>query len=80
MRVLENVDFPASLSSLLPLKSKAEIEVIDVEEEEESTVKKPEACARMANLCVIAGHKVNGVAAIHSDIVREEVFKDFYKV
>lgn len=35
---------------------------------------------RMANLCVIAGHTVNGVAAIHSEIVKDDVFNDFYKV
>ena len=35
---------------------------------------------RMANLCVIAGHAVNGVAAIHSEIVKDDVFNDFYKL
>lgn len=32
---------------------------------------------RMAYLGVIASHTVNGVAAIHSEIIRETVFKDF---
>ena len=31
----------------------------------------------MAYLAVIASHTVNGVAAIHSDIIRQSVFKDF---
>lgn len=35
---------------------------------------------RMANLCVVGGHAVNGVAEIHSEIVKEDVFNDFYKV
>lgn len=33
---------------------------------------------RMAYLGVIASHTVNGVAAIHSQIIIETVFKDFY--
>lgn len=35
---------------------------------------------RMANLCVAGGSAVNGVAAIHSEIVKNEVFNDFYEV
>ena len=35
---------------------------------------------RMANLCVVSGHAVNGVAEIHSEIVKKEVFNEFYKV
>ncbi|XP_057421638.1 alpha-1,4 glucan phosphorylase L-2 isozyme, chloroplastic/amyloplastic-like isoform X2 [Lotus japonicus] len=34
---------------------------------------------RMANLCVVGGFSVNGVAEIHSEIVKEEVFNAFYK-
>lgn len=32
---------------------------------------------RMANLAIFGSHKVNGVAALHSKILRERVFKDF---
>ena len=32
---------------------------------------------RMANLCVVASHKVNGVSKLHSDILRTQNFKDF---
>ncbi|KAL7987249.1 hypothetical protein Chor_006168 [Crotalus horridus] len=34
----------------------------------------------MAHLCVIGSHAVNGVAQIHSEIVKNSVFKDFYEV
>lgn len=49
------------------------------EEQELPNVKGP-SVVRMANLCVIAGHAVNGVAAIHSEIVKDEVFNDFYQL
>ncbi|XP_018428677.1 PREDICTED: glycogen phosphorylase, brain form isoform X3 [Nanorana parkeri] len=32
----------------------------------------------MAHLCVIGSHAVNGVARIHSEIVKHSVFKDFF--
>ena len=35
---------------------------------------------RMANLSVIGSHTVNGVSALHSDILKETVFKDFYRM
>lgn len=35
---------------------------------------------RMANLCVIASHKVNGVSALHSEIIKNSIFKDFNDV
>lgn len=33
---------------------------------------------RMANLCVAGSHCVNGVSALHSDILKDTVFSDFY--
>ncbi len=33
---------------------------------------------RMANLSIIAGHTVNGVAALHTDILKHDVLNDFY--
>ncbi len=35
---------------------------------------------RMANLSVIGSHSVNGVSKLHSGILTETVFKDFYKM
>lgn len=35
---------------------------------------------KMANLAVIAGYKVNGVSALHSEILKDTVFHDFYTV
>ena len=35
--------------------------------------------ARMANLAVIGSHAVNGVSALHSEIIKESVFRDFYE-
>ena len=35
---------------------------------------------RMAYLAVVASHTVNGVAAIHSDIIRNTIFADFAKL
>nr|MDE5942773.1 glycogen/starch/alpha-glucan family phosphorylase [Clostridia bacterium] len=33
---------------------------------------------KMANLSVYGGHCVNGVSALHSEIIKQSVFKDFY--
>lgn len=35
---------------------------------------------RMANLCVIGSHSVNGVSALHSEILKDTVFNDFYNI
>ena len=43
---------------------------------EESTPKQ----IRMANLCIISSTKVNGVAKIHSNLIRKKLFKDFYEL
>ncbi len=34
----------------------------------------------MANLCLVASHTVNGVSALHSEILKNDVFKDSYSV
>ena len=35
---------------------------------------------KMANLSVIASHKVNGVSALHSDIIKRSIFSDYYQM
>lgn len=35
---------------------------------------------KMANLCVVASHTVNGVSALHSEIIKNSIFKDFNEV
>ena len=35
---------------------------------------------RMANLSVIGSHKINGVSTLHSDIIKQSIFKDFGEV
>ncbi|PWA98713.1 hypothetical protein CTI12_AA015700 [Artemisia annua] len=113
MRVLDNVELPASVLEVLVQPE--EIPIVDLVKEEESAeegseevteatseddelkVKEPKEVkiipkvtfeadpnqpkmVRMANLCVVGGHAVNGVAEIHSEIVKNEVFNDFYKL
>lgn len=109
MRVLDNVELPASVLDLLVQPEEIEIPTVEEEKrseevtepttEDDDKLKVIEAkeavitpkvtfntnpklpkMIRMANLCVVGGHAVNGVAAIHSEIVKNEVFNDFYKV
>ncbi|MDR0470003.1 MAG: glycogen/starch/alpha-glucan phosphorylase [Peptococcaceae bacterium] len=35
---------------------------------------------RMAFLSIVGSHSINGVAKIHSDILKAELFKDFYEI
>ena len=39
-----------------------------------------EHIVRMANLAVAGSHSINGVSALHSDIIKRETFNDFYEV
>ncbi|NLK50742.1 MAG: glycogen/starch/alpha-glucan phosphorylase, partial [Candidatus Cloacimonetes bacterium] len=40
----------------------------------------PEKSLRMAQLCMHGSHTVNGVAALHSRIIKERIFPDFYQM
>ncbi|HEX9022502.1 MAG TPA: glycogen/starch/alpha-glucan phosphorylase [Geobacteraceae bacterium] len=35
---------------------------------------------RMANLAIVGSHSVNGVAVLHTEILKNEVFRDFYEM
>jgi starch phosphorylase len=40
----------------------------------------PEKKIRMAHLAIIGCHAINGVAALHSDILKNDLFPHFYKI
>lgn len=96
MRILENDDFPKSMvpifSKLWKEKEAVKDKSVAVDHEPKPQIKsedknkskdvvvKPAKLVRMANLCVIDGHSVNGVVEIHSEIVKKEVFNDFYQM
>src|SRR4029450_69361 len=35
---------------------------------------------RMAHLAIVGSHSVNGVAALHTEILKRELFRDFYEL
>lgn len=35
---------------------------------------------RMANLCLSSAHTVNGVSALHTEILKKTIFSDYYKI
>ena len=39
-----------------------------------------ERYVRMANMCLVATSSVNGVAELHSEILKDSLFKDFYEL
>ena len=39
-----------------------------------------ERYVRMANLCLVGSSSVNGVAELHTQILKDEIFKDFYEL
>ncbi|XP_065877761.1 alpha-glucan phosphorylase, H isozyme [Euphorbia lathyris] len=76
MEIIEEIDrrFVAMItSSRTDLQSKIpSIRILD------NDPKKP--VVRMANLCVVSSHTVNGVAQLHSDILKAELFADYVSI
>jgi len=35
---------------------------------------------KMANMCLSASHTINGVSALHSEILKNDVFNDYYRI
>jgi len=40
----------------------------------------PLKLVRMASLCIVGSHTVNGVAALHSELLKTTLFKDFFEM
>jgi starch phosphorylase len=40
----------------------------------------PEKRVRMANLAIVGSHAVNGVSALHTELLKQKVFPDFYEL
>jgi starch phosphorylase len=40
----------------------------------------PEKAVRMAYLACVGSHKINGVAALHTELLKQSVLKDFYEL
>ncbi|OQA18920.1 MAG: Maltodextrin phosphorylase [bacterium ADurb.Bin363] len=40
----------------------------------------PVKSVRMAYLAIVGSHSINGVAALHSEIIKNKLFKDFYEI
>lgn len=68
-----NRRFLAELALLFPGDTEMARELSIIEE---GDVKK----VRMANLAIIGSHSVNGVAALHTEILKASLFKDFHRL
>ncbi len=68
-----NHHFIKQVSTIFPDNSDAIKKMSIIEEGENKQI-------RMANLSIVGSHSVNGVAAIHSELVKTSLFPNFYKM
>jgi starch phosphorylase len=79
MAILKDVD-PVTLKKPLKVKAGYSISGATEEDSSDSGEPLPEPVVRMANMSVISAAHVNGVAALHTEIVKAETFNDFYNL
>jgi len=70
---LINMNFLKTVSKRFPQDRDLVRNVSIIEESDPKNI-------RMANLAVIGSHKVNGVAELHSELIKTTIFKDLVKV
>ncbi|GFR50336.1 hypothetical protein Agub_g12544 [Astrephomene gubernaculifera] len=70
----------AHLASELPAPEERAKRIAAMSIIHENPWNKEEMLVNMAYLAVVGSSAVNGVAAIHSNIVKDEIFNDFYKI
>mmetsp|Transcript_11033 Transcript_11033/g.30873 ORF Transcript_11033/g.30873 Transcript_11033/m.30873 type:complete len:798 (+) Transcript_11033:216-2609(+) len=85
MAILKNVDpvtlrKPERKASIKVGSKLSAAAVVAKEEQDEAEEPLPDPVVRMANMSVISAAHVNGVAAIHTEIVKAETFNDFYNL
>lgn len=68
-----NARFLAEVSKKFPGDTDRLRRMSLVEEEGEKKI-------NMAHLAIVCSHKINGVARIHSEILKKDLFKDFYEM
>ena len=68
-----NADFPMEVRKKYPYDESRVARMSLIEESHPDL-------ARMAFLCIVCSHKVNGVSALHSELLKSFVFKDFYEM
>ena len=71
LQIIEQINALA-LTGLAGRASEAELAEVSVFD--------PQGGVRMGNLAVIGSHKVNGVSALHSELMKKTVFKSFHRL